>query len=125
MMLLLSSLSSVTLDDIKFNLLIIKTNTYVTNQGIFFNKPVVPEVLYQLQRYPVLEDYRNVSEQTIKVNDKKIETQQLIITNVKTEVITIKELSKVEKTKTILITGGIVTLVETILFIIYIVLNAK
>jgi len=117
MMLLTSFLNSESLEFIKSNLIIIKTNTLITNRGIFLFEIATPEALYRMKRYDVLVDYVPLFKQSLNVSDKIIEVKELIITNIKTEIVTIKELDKIQKKKVILITAGVSVGVTTVLAI--------
>jgi hypothetical protein len=93
----------------KYNFDIVNPGDIVTNRAILFYENVVPGVLYDLQRVEVLSKYR-IASKNLETNDlKQIIYQKKFITNVITETKLVKEMDKKKQVKTILITGGSVT----------------
>ena len=85
------------LSEIRSNGSLIKTNTFVTTQGIFFNHLVSPTVIYWLKTYPVIAQINELHIQADAEQQDIIKYVERIHTNTILEQVIVKERNWLEQ----------------------------
>jgi len=89
----------------KYDFLVLEKGQVVTNRGIFFNSDMVPDLLFDLSRLPILLELKDTYEQKTTIDNERIVLRDSVITNYITKVEIQYKLDKAKKKKTIIITA--------------------
>jgi len=89
----------------KYEFMVLEKGQSVTNRGIFFNSYMVPDLLFDLSRLPILLELKATYEKKTTIDNERVILRDSVITNYQTKIVIQYKLDKAKKKKAIIITA--------------------